>query len=97
MCFLGSEQFFFLRWPTTVAAKELTLRRKEKPHCERKTSRQKEKTSRQKEKPHGKKERTHGKKKNLAAKRKRLTQLPRPHAKKIRELKCPFGTEEILP
>ena len=45
-----------LQWPTTVTAKELTSRQKEKPHgkknnlaAKRKTSRQKEKDQRQKE------------------------------------------------
>ena len=49
----------YLRWPTTVTAKQLTSRQKKNLTAKRKTSRQKGKP--------------HGKKKNLAAKRKRLT------------------------
>ena len=56
----------FIRWPTTVTAKELTSWQKEKPHGKKENLTAKRKTSRQKEKPHGKK-------KNLTAKRKRFT------------------------
>ena len=58
-----------VRWPTTVTAKELTSRQKEKPHGKKKNLTAKRKTSRQKDKPHGKKKKAHGKKKNLTAKR----------------------------
>ena len=52
-----------VRWPTTVMAKELTSRQKEKLQGKKNNLMAKRKTSWQKEKPHGKKKTTHGKKK----------------------------------
>ena len=66
-------------WPTTVTAKALTSRQKEKPHGKKQKThgiknnlavRQKEKDSWQKEKPHGKKKKTRSKKKTSRQKQK---------------------------
>ena len=80
-----------LRWPTTVTAKEITSRRKGKPHGKRKrltakeiTSRQKEKDSRQKEKTHGKKKRLTAKRKTSRQKEKDSRQKEKPHGKRKR-------------
>ena len=54
-----------VRWATTVTAKELTSRQKEKPHGKKNNLTKKRITSRC-----GKKKKTRGKKKNLTAKRK---------------------------
>ena len=68
-----------VRWTTTVTAKALTSRQKEKPHDKKKkthgnriSSQQKEKDSRQKEKTTRQKEKDSKQKENLTAKRKRL-------------------------
>ena len=59
-------------WPTTVTAKAVTSRQKEKPYGSKNnlTVRQNEKDSRQKEKPHGKKKKTQSKKKTSRQKEK---------------------------
>ena len=59
-----------VRWPTTVTAKALTSRRKEKPHGKKNNLTEKEKDSRQKEKPHGKKKKIQSKKKTSRQKKK---------------------------
>ena len=79
---------YWLRWSTTVTAKELTSRQKEKPHGKKKN------LTAKKEKPRGKKknltakrktsrqkEKSHGKKKRLTAKRKTSRQKGKPHSK----------------
>ena len=73
---------WIVRWPTTVTAKEITSRRKGKPHGKRKRLTAKEITSRQKEKDSRQKEKPHDKKKNLTAKRKTSRQKEKPHGKK---------------
>ena len=93
----GDERKYILRWPTTVTAKEITSRRKGKPHGKRKRLTAKEITSRQKEKDSRQKEKTHGKKKNLTAKRKRLTakrKTSRQKEKDSRQKEKPHGKKK---
>ena len=70
-------------WPTTVTAKEITSRQKQKTHSNKITSRQKYKS-------HSKKKMTHGKNNNLKAKETSL-RYKRECWGRVELLKCTMG------